>query len=205
MKTLKVRLCLAALLCAGSHGAISQPEVEDPTYCLTCHGAAGQGNPAIEAPVLAGMSSTYLERQLKHFRSGIRGTHDKDTAGAEMHGMARVMSDEGIRRAVAFVADLPARRYATTGIQGDLAAGEKVYQTCSTCHGPRAKGNEALSAPGLDYQEPTYLRRQLTHFRDAIRGSSDSDVMGQQMAAVSTALSDDDIINVVAYIKSLGR
>lgn len=205
MNTLKLKLCLAALLCAGSHGAVSQPEVDDPTYCLTCHGAAGQGNPAIEAPVLAGMSSTYLERQLKHFRSGLRGTHEKDTAGAEMHGIARVMSDEGIRRAVAYLADLPARSYAAAGLPGNPVAGEKVYQTCGACHGPQAKGNEALAAPGLEYQEPTYLRRQLTHFRDGIRGSNNSDVTGQQMAAVSTGLSDDDIINVVAYIKSLGR
>lgn len=197
-------MCLIGLTAlAGT--ALAQPDVDDPAYCLTCHGAAGQGNPAIDAPVLAGMSSDYLRRQLEDFRSGRRGANPKDTVGAEMHGIARTMSDAGIERAVTLIASLPARGAADAKIPGDAVAGEPLYQQCSACHGSDAAGNEALSAPGLHYQQSSYLRRQLTHFRDGVRGTADGDTLGQQMAASSAGLSDDDIVNVVAYIKSLNR
>ncbi len=44
--------------------------------CVSCHGADGQGNPRIDAPVLAGLRAAYLERQLDDFRRGYRGLRD---------------------------------------------------------------------------------------------------------------------------------
>jgi hypothetical protein len=40
------------------------------------------------------MSDWYLARQLKNFRSGIRGAHEQDFYGAQMAAMARVLIDE---------------------------------------------------------------------------------------------------------------
>ncbi len=61
--------------------------------CQTCHGAQGQGNAAMNAPRLAGQFPWYLERQLRHFRNGIRGG-EKDTYGALMAPMAAALPDD---------------------------------------------------------------------------------------------------------------
>jgi cytochrome c oxidase subunit 2 len=62
--------------------------------CSACHGAAGEGDWATNAPRLARMSDWYLARQLKNFRDGIRGGHPQDFPGAQMAQMASVLKDE---------------------------------------------------------------------------------------------------------------
>ena len=52
--------------------------------CVACHGAAGEGNRALGAPALSQLSADYLERQLSHFVSGVRGAHPDDDAGKRM-------------------------------------------------------------------------------------------------------------------------
>jgi cytochrome c oxidase subunit 2 len=46
----------------------------DYSYCTVCHGAHGNGNPAINAPKIAGIEPWYLKQQLVSFRTGVRGT-----------------------------------------------------------------------------------------------------------------------------------
>ena len=36
--------------------------------CAACHGAQGEGNPALNAPKLTGQGAWYLQRQLRHFK-----------------------------------------------------------------------------------------------------------------------------------------
>lgn len=62
--------------------------------CATCHGAAGQGNEATNAPRLKGMSDWYMVTQLNHFRDGIRGAHPQDIYGLQMGLMAAMLTDE---------------------------------------------------------------------------------------------------------------
>ena len=54
-----------------------------PLYavCAACHGLQAEGNPALHAPKLSGQGDWYLKRQLKYFKNGARGTHDKDEIG----------------------------------------------------------------------------------------------------------------------------
>ena len=56
--------------------------------CTACHGPNAEGNPALNAPANAGQDPWYLTRQLKNFRTGIRGAHPDDTFGAQMRPMA---------------------------------------------------------------------------------------------------------------------
>lgn len=62
--------------------------------CGSCHGRQGEGKFALSAPKLAGVQDWYLKRQLANFKSGIRGTHDKDYHGAQMILMAKMLSDD---------------------------------------------------------------------------------------------------------------
>ena len=63
------------------------------SVCSNCHGADGQGI-RMNAPRLAGMSDWYLLRELKDFKSGVRGSHPDDLHGKQMAFMARMLQDE---------------------------------------------------------------------------------------------------------------
>ena len=60
--------------------------------CSACHGAAGQGVQATNAPRLKGMSDWYMVTQLKNFRQGVRGAHMKDPYGPQMVSMAAMLT-----------------------------------------------------------------------------------------------------------------
>lgn len=177
----------------------------DDRYCTTCHGADGIGNIAIEAPRLAGMEDWYLKRQLENFRAGIRGTHANDIQGIAMQPMAAKLTDESIADIVDWVG---AWEYvpAPVTVEGNVNQGRTAYQSCATCHGADAEGNEALGAPALAGQNDWYMITQLKNFRAGYRGSHQDDTYGSQMLAMSKTLRDDQaVINVVSYINTLQK
>jgi cytochrome c oxidase subunit 2 len=72
--------------------------------CAVCHGAQGQGDPALHAPRLAGRSDWYLVTQLQNFLAGRRGTHPADQYGQQMRGAASTLnSKQDIDDVVAFI------------------------------------------------------------------------------------------------------
>lgn len=177
-------------------------DAQDYEYCLVCHGAQGQGNPVIQAPVLAGMESWSVRNQLQAFRAGWRGAHAMDLLGMEMRPMAMALDPGEIPAVVKSLEALPARRSAQTE-QAELTGGLALYAPCATCHGSRAEGIEALQAPALFYQDEAYLIRQLKNFREGIRGGHPDDRRGASMAAAAKDLDDTAITTVVAYLRSL--
>lgn len=176
------------------------------TVCVACHGANGEGNQALNAPANAGQADWYVIRQLKNYKEGVRGTHEKDTYGAQMRPMALTLADDAaIENVAAYLASLPAPKPAPT-VEGDAEAGKKVYGVCVACHGSNAEGNKALNAPGLTGQHDWYLVRQIKNYKDGIRGTHPKDIFGQQMRPMAMTLGTDTQINdVVAYIQSLNK
>ena len=72
--------------------------------CQTCHGAKGGGNRALNAPKLTGLQDWYIVRQIKNFKSGIRGTKSGDIYGMQMRPMAMTLSsDEAIKNVAAYI------------------------------------------------------------------------------------------------------
>ncbi len=72
--------------------------------CAACHGESGEGVWATNAPRLAGMSDWYLQRQLKNFQQGIRGSHPRDFPGVQMAQMSEVLrNDQAITNVVAYI------------------------------------------------------------------------------------------------------
>lgn len=171
--------------------------------CTACHGAGGEGNVALNAPKLSGQAAWYLERQLRHFKQGARGTHDKDVFGKMMAPMAATLADDqAIANVVAYIATLPDAPIAPT-IKGDLDTGHQRYATCAACHGADGRGIAATHAPRLKGMSDWYMARQLKNFRDGVRGTHAQDVDGSQMALVAAMLADDAAIgDVLAYINS---
>lgn len=200
-----VTLATAGVSLAAAAGAadLAAGEASYKT-CVACHGVDGAGNKALNAPVIGGWSTWYVERQLSNFKAGIRGTHEKDVYGAQMRPMSMTLADEeAIANVAAYVATLAPPAPEPT-IEGDAEKGKQLYATCTACHGPDGQGMEALNAPRLAGQHDWYLVTQLKNYKAGIRGAHEKDVYGAQMRPMSMTLADEEAIrNVAAYIATL--
>jgi cytochrome c553 len=74
------------------------------TVCAQCHGAAGEGNQALNSPPLRNMSDWYLVSAIERFKAGIRGANPKNPNAVMMRGMAMSLADEqAIKDVVAYI------------------------------------------------------------------------------------------------------
>ncbi|HSV79678.1 MAG TPA: c-type cytochrome [Ramlibacter sp.] len=176
-----------------------------PLYatCAACHGANGEGNVALNAPKLSGGGAWYLERQLRQFKQGARGTHEKDMFGKMMAPMAATLADDkAMADVVAYIATLPDTPAAPT-IKGDVDSGRRRYATCAACHGADGLGIAATNAPRLKGMSDWYMATQLKNFREGVRGGHAQDPYGAQMALIAGMLSDDAAIgDVLAFLNA---
>ena len=173
--------------------------------CAACHGALAEGNAALHAPKLSGLGDWYVQRQLKYFKQGIRGAHDKDVLGKMMVPMAATLTDDiAIENVSAYIKTLPDNPAKAT-VKGSANDGQRLYvSTCGACHGPDGRGLQATNAPGLKGMSDWYLVTQLKNFKQGIRGAHPQDMHGSQMVLMSKILSDDRRIDdLVAYINTL--
>ena len=198
---------LLLLVCASSKAAPTAAIPATLALCQSCHQLDGAGNPALQAPALAGQQQDYLLRQLQQFQSGLRGAHPKDVTGAQMRAaLPADLSVEDLTALTGHFAALPAPAkvsQAADAVQVDK--GRRIYiNSCGACHGAKAEGVVALKAPSLRQLDAVYLQRQLEYFRTGVRGSDKNDKPGRQMAMMARTLqSEQDIAQVIAYIGSL--
>lgn len=199
-------------------------------FCAFCHNTEGFGHERTDAPKVAGDPAWYTERQLQNFRNKVRGAHPEDQPGLQMFVYSYpLVDDAAIRNMAAFIETLPVdpenpapdrmrnrpknrpyewdSQFAVTTAEEDAdpAAGEKLYVTCAVCHGEAGEGNQQLNSPRLDNKQDWYLVRQLKYFKYGARGVHEDDVYGKQMAEQGTPATDQDIVDVVAYIMTLSK
>ena len=175
--------------------------------CVACHGSKGEGNPALNAPAIAGQEAAYLERQMRNYRNDRRGVHKSDTFGAQMRAIAATLaSDAEVSKIASYVAGLP-KTVPATAKNGNLHNGNNLYQgKCGACHGTTAEGNASLNSPRLTGLDAAYIKRQFANFRNGVRGTHAQDLPGRQMAMMAKTLpSDRDLDDVIAFIQQLGR
>ena len=172
--------------------------------CLSCHGAQGIGQEALQAPALTSLDSVYIARQLRHFRDGVRGAHPEDTHGSIMAASSAGLSDASIADLAGYIDALPNVLPAAT-IKGDVAQGEDYHlNLCSACHGSNALGNVALEAPALAGLNDWYVLSQYEKFRGGLRGAHPEDRWGVQMVRLAPAINDTDILeSIAAYLATL--
>lgn len=181
------------------------PALGAATYavCAACHGPQGQGNVALNAPKLSGQDPRYLKRQLKNYKSGIRGTHESDVFGKQMRPMAATLvNDAMIDNVIAHIGTLPDMPAPTT-VSGDVDHGAKLFTVCANCHGADGRGIPT-NAPRQAGMSDWYLLNQLKNFKEGIRGGHPADLAGKQMGFMARTLLDEQSMNdVVAYINTL--
>jgi cytochrome c553 len=202
--------------------------------CSPCHGEAGEGNPDLSAPPIAGMDAEYVARQLKKFAEGVRGKHGSDIEGIRMMPMARTLlayNDDGSRDDVgsqnnydsvaAYISSMPATTPEPYVMTGDASQGRKTFSTtCAVCHGEDAKGGVAEleasgnnssgipwtgKAPALAGQADWYLLNQLGKFESGVRGANPQlDPAGATMAKWAEGLDEQDRKDLVSFIATCG-
>lgn len=201
-----LRSSLAALACCLCAGAVLAAPPPAAATCVACHGARGEGNPALGAPALAGQQRDYLVRQLRNFRAGLRGAGKGDSYGAQMRAsVAALKTDADLATVAGHYAALPPlgpRQKAS----GDLRNGQARYLgNCGACHGAKAEGNPALAAPRLAGLDAAYLKRQFQAFQKGQRGSDPQDTPGRQMRLMASTLpAAKDLDDVIAFIHAQG-
>lgn len=202
LMSLMVQLLLASAVFAG--GDAAKGKVQYAT-CTACHGANGEGNPALHSPALAGQEAWYLESQIKNYQQGIRGAVPGDTWGSTMAPMSKVLvNDQAIADVVAYIQTFKVVNAPQTLKGGDATKGKSLYAICATCHGPKAEGMQALHSPRLNIQQDWYMLEQLQKFQNGMRGAHPKDMWGATMAPMAKTLVDEQAMkDVIAYIKSL--
>lgn len=182
-------------------------EAGKPLYavCGACHGAQGEGNPAMNAPKLSGQGDWYVKQQLQYFKRGIRGAHEKDIHGKTMAPMAATLVDEAaIDNVVAYIKTLPDNPAPAAAVKATTRGKDHFATTCGICHGTDGRGIQAMKAPRIAGLGDWYLATQLKNFRQRIRGAHPDDMYGPQMALMAATLSDEQATTeLVAYINAL--
>ena len=174
----------------------------DAPACVTCHGAAGQGQGAAGFPRLAGLNAGYFAAQL-------RGFHDGTRANPIMGPIAKLLTVADSRALADYYAALPA-----VDATGDAAAststvtsGESLAKNgdwkngvpaCAQCHGPAGLGVGA-AFPQIAGQSVVYLSNQLNAWK---AGTRKNDPMGL-MHGIALKLSAADVSAVAAYYARL--
>lgn len=206
-KTRVLIVVIAALLSGTVATAAEKSQIIYERLCAQCHAQNGGGNPSIAAPAIAGMQDWYVERQLQHFREGIRGTHPLDVAGTRMAPMARFLRTQEDLSAVAkYVAALKPVKQKRTVVDGSVVRGEKQFQVCAACHGAGAEGMQATNAPKLAGLNDWYLLTQLKNFKHGARGGDPTrDPIAAAMVANATLLDDQAMLDLVTYINTLDK
>lgn len=226
--------CLAAVPLSGFAQAVGAPDIAAGEklwkFCAFCHNADGLGQARSDAPKLAGNAAWYTERQLRYFRTRVRGYHPEDVPGLQMVVYAvPLVDDQAIRDMAAYIATLPVTpvnprpdrmrnrprgrpyewdsQFATTTAANpaDPVAGQRLYAMCATCHGDQAEGMRAFNAPRLDNKQDWYLVRQMKYFQYGARGTHADDSFGRLMAEQGTLADDQEVVDVVAYIMTLSK
>lgn len=197
---------LAATACYrpdGAHPTISGKEMF--RACTACHGDHGQGNPAIQAPAIAGLPDWYVESQITKFRTGVRGAHPDDYEGLRMRPMSRqMMNPDEIKAVVRYVASLPPVKNERLIKDGDPSAGQASYATCVACHGDKGQGNVTTKGPPLVNTPDWYMLSQLKKFKAGVRGANPADTTGNTMRSMSAIMIDEQMMkNVVAYVSTM--
>ena len=198
-----LRIALTALLLMTTSAAANDSY---QSHCAQCHGASGQGNDALGAPNLTQLSSAYIQRQLEGFRAGWRKSDDSYTQ--TMIAAIASLDAPVLASATSAIDAFSAINRSAAAIQaGNAERGKDLYNAyCSACHGTTGIGNDALGAPNLLGLSQNYLSRQYLHFAEGRRGGHPDDRYGQQMARLTKALRDPQLIDDVStYVASLAE
>jgi len=167
--------------------------------CLACHGMDGNSaNP--EWPSLAGQGSSYIVKQLKHFKAGER-------QNALMTPMATILADQDMEDLAAYYATQTLRPTGETE-PSKLKLGQQIFRagiaskgvpSCSGCHGPAGRGIAGAAFPQIGGQHAVYAAAQLRGYKAGTRATDPN----ATMRTIAAKLTDAEIDAVASYLQGI--
>lgn len=169
--------------------------------CAVCHGADGNSTTPMW-PKIAGMSESYLLKQLLEYQKGEQGSRYDPT----MYGIVQNLQQQDLADLAAYYAS----QKMTMGLaqQDFIALGQQIYRggnvltgvpACAACHAANGEGNYLAKFPRLGGQNSQYIIDQLNKFKTQVR-KNDPNKMMEDIAA---RLSDKEIEAVASYVAGL--
>ncbi|MDX2165995.1 MAG: c-type cytochrome [Deltaproteobacteria bacterium] len=165
--------------------------------CAVCHGPAGEGYAADQAPRLASqeflstVSDDYLREAIAH---GRRGT----TMSAWLRLKGGPLKPEDIIAVIAFIRGWqhePSAKLDNRPLQGNIQRGTALYAAqCAKCHGERGVGGPEMHIGGAELLATAsdgFLRAAIRNGRP-----------GTQMQGFQSTLSAQQIDDVIAALRS---
>jgi len=174
-------------------------------YCTDCHGPSGQGyHGYLTMPRLAGQTPEYIDKQLRNFVDRSR-ERNLFINMAKVHGLS-----PDLRAALAAHFRGLDPRPIGGGPRNLLGTGKRIYDegipeanipACAACHGPDAKGQEAI--PRLAGQLYAYTVKELTNWSTERAQGAAKDDTSAVMNPIAHALSPAQVSAVAAYLSDL--
>lgn len=159
--------------------------------CSVCHGSDAKG--AYGFPNLTDDDWLY-GGDPETIKTSIMGGRQ-----AVMPGWKDVIGEEGIRHVAGYLRNISGRDI-PEGIESDIEQGQKIFAAnCVVCHGPDAKGIQAMGAPNLTDNVWLYgssfaqIQQTLRHGRNG------------RMPAQEDILGNDKVHLLAAYVYSLSQ
>ena len=179
-------------------GTVEAGQAKSAT-CMACHGMDGNSaNP--EWPSLAGQHSSYILKQLKHFKAGER-------QNLLMSPMAMILADQDMEDLAAFYASQTPRPTGETE-PSKLQRGQNIYRagiaskgvpSCAGCHGPSGRGIPGAAFPMIGGQHAVYAAIQLRSYKSGDRATDPNSMM----RTIASRLTDEDIDAVASYLQGM--
>jgi mono/diheme cytochrome c family protein len=169
---------------------ISEGEKAYRENCGVCHGADAKG--AIGPNLLETEQWKYGKTDAKAFESISKGRP------GGMHGWQKYIGDEKIWDIIAYLKSLSREGTENHKMEILAAKGKPVYmENCAACHGPDALGR---NGPSLIDKEWKYGSTDQTIFDSIAKGRH-----GEDMPSFGKTLGEENIWNVIAYIRSIAE
>src|SRR3984893_692167 len=166
--------------------------------CTACHGEGGAGKSTL-IPILAGMDSAAIFKQLDDYRSskrpwGVMGAIAKalssqDSADVAAYFAARPNGVAALARGGALHAKAESDSGRRLAFIGDEQRG---IPPCTACHGPNGF---KIGAPPLAGQPAAYIERQLAAFAQGLRQND----INEQMRAIARQLTPGEMHALAAF------
>ncbi len=167
--------------------------------CDSCH--AIEPRFKSNAPVLDGLPERYLEEQMHNFASGMRGAESSDQFTHTMINQLQALEPGQFR---SLARDYARKRdyFSFVTVDGDSSRGEPLFQeNCRSCH-ISPVGRLFTGSPPVTQLGGPYIVAQLRAFAADQRSFTEENSHKLKMAQLSKQLSQQDILDVTAFIKS---
>jgi cytochrome c553 len=206
-------LPLAFLLSCPAHADDMEKGKEINATCAGCHSDSGQGGKRGEYPRLAGQRASYIEQQLRAFRSRQRVnipmvpyTEERELPDDELVAISKYLASIKLpTKPPEFTGDEDAltrllmmdKVMIIPRVEGNIDNGKTHYQEhCANCHAKDGLGRSDF--PMLVGQYTAYLKRQMDAFRKKER-PHDEDKPG----GILDRFSEQDLQDILAYLTTI--